>query len=115
MRQRVAAILMKGPREITFACLRGLTGRNELQAPDTVWWDCLKLLQQEDLLAPFELGATGLVLRECQADCRLQTAADWLRRLVRRTNETLVTVGFGERIRFANEMDESGRAGKGVS
>jgi len=115
MRQRVAKILLKGPREITFACMRGLTGRNELEVPDTVWWDCLKLLQQEDLLAAFELGATGLVLRECQGDCRLQTAGDWLRRMVRRTNEILVTIGIGERIRFAIEMDEPGRAEKGVS
>jgi formate dehydrogenase (NADP+) beta subunit len=113
MRRRVAEILIKGPREITFACVRGLTGRNELQVAGTVWWDCLKLLQQEDLLAAFELGATGLVLRECQEDCRLQTAGDWLRRLVDRTNEILVTIGFGERIRFAIEMDEPGGAEKG--
>ena len=81
--------------------MRGLSSREQLQAPDTVWWDCLKLLQPEDLLAPFELGATGLVLRECQEDCRLQTAASWLQRLVIRMNETLVTVGLGERVRFA--------------
>ncbi len=94
---------MNGPREITYACLRSLTSREQLQAPDTVWWDCLKLLQSEDLLAPFELGATGLILRECQEDCRLQAADAWLQRLVSRTNETLVTVGLGERVRFAPE------------
>ena len=93
--------MMKGPREITFACLRGMTSREELQAPDTVWWDCLKLIQQEDLLAPFEMRATGLVLRECREDCRLHTAGSWLHRLVHRTNEMLVTVGLGERVRFA--------------
>ncbi len=106
IRQRLAEILMPGPREITFACLRNLTNRKELQAPDTVWWDCLKLLQQEDLLAPFELGATGLVLKECQENCRLQSAGHWLQRLVRHTNETLVTVGLGPRVRFAPEMAE---------
>ena len=94
---------MQGPREITFACLRGLTSRQELQVPDTVWWDCLKLLQPEDLLAPFELGATGLILKECQTDCRLESASGWLQRLVSRTNEMLVTVGLGERVRFAPE------------
>jgi formate dehydrogenase beta subunit len=107
MRQRVAQILLNGPREITYACMRGLTSREQLQAPDTVWWDCLKLLQQEDLLAPFELGATGLNLRECQEDCRLQTAASWLQRLVSRTNEVLVTVGLGERVRFATEIADN--------
>lgn len=105
VRQRVAEILTPGPREITFACLRGIASREELQAPDTVWWDCLKLMQQEDLLAPFEMKATGLVLRECREDCRLQTAASWLQRLVSRTNEILVTVGLGERVRFAPEID----------
>jgi ferredoxin len=108
MRQRIAEILMPGPREITFACLRGITSREELRAPDTVWWDCLKLIQQEDLLAPFEMKATGLVLRECREDCRLQTAASWLQRLVSRTNEILVTVGLGERVRFAPEIDAAG-------
>jgi NADPH-dependent glutamate synthase beta subunit-like oxidoreductase/ferredoxin len=108
MRQRIAEILMPGPREITFACLRGITSREELKAPDTVWWDCLKLIQQEDLLAPFEMKATGLVLRECREDCRLQTAASWLQRLVSRTNEILVTVGLGERVRFAPEIDAAG-------
>lgn len=77
-----------------------------------MWWDCLKLIQQEDLLAPFEMKATGLVLRECGEDCRLQTAASWLQRLVRRTNEILVTVGLGERVRFAAEMAESTGAEK---
>jgi ferredoxin len=115
MRQRVAGLLMQGPREITFACMRGLTGRHELQVPDTVWWDCLKLLQQEDLLAAFELGATGLVLRECREDCRLQSAGDWLRRLVSRTNEILVTIGRGERIRFAIDRDKPGGAAQEVS
>jgi NADPH-dependent glutamate synthase beta subunit-like oxidoreductase/ferredoxin len=105
IRQQLTKILLQGPREITFACLRSLTGRQELQAPDTVWWDCLKLLQHEDLLAPFELGATGLVLKECQADCRLHSAGKWLRRLVARTNEMLVTVGLGEKVRFVPGSD----------
>jgi formate dehydrogenase (NADP+) beta subunit len=104
-RQRLAEILMSGPREITFACMRGITSREELTAPDTVWWDCLKLLRPEDLLAPFEMQATGLVLRECREDCRLEHAAAWLRRLVQRTNEILVTVGLGERIHFATEIE----------
>jgi formate dehydrogenase (NADP+) beta subunit len=101
VRQRLEAILKDGPREITFACLRGISSREDLQVPDTVWWDCLKVIQQLDLLVPFELGATGLVLRECQEDCRLHTADSWLKRLVGRTNELLVTVGLGERVRFA--------------
>ena len=101
MRSRVEAILKKGCAEITFACVCGITSREELPAPDTVWWDCLKILHQEDLLATFELGATGLILRECREDCRLETAAAWLQRLVSRTNDLLVTVGLGERIRFA--------------
>ncbi|MCX5889649.1 MAG: FAD-dependent oxidoreductase [Deltaproteobacteria bacterium] len=110
-RQRIAEILMKGPREPVFACLRGITSREELQAPDTVWWDCLKLIQQEDLLAPFEMKATGLVLRECREDCRLDTAGSWLHRLVQRTNEMLVTVGLGARVRFASGADEIGDEG----
>jgi NADPH-dependent glutamate synthase beta subunit-like oxidoreductase/ubiquinone/menaquinone biosynthesis C-methylase UbiE len=109
IRQQITEVLRKGPREITFACLRGLTNRQALQTPDTVWWDCLKLLQHEDLLAPFELGATGLVLKECQADCRLQSAGDWFRRLVHRTNEMLVTIGLGKRVRFAPEGDNCGK------
>ena len=84
--------------------MRGLTSQEELKALDTVWWDCLKILQPEDLLAPFELGATGLVLQECHEDCRLETAASWLQQLVKRTNEMLVTVGLGERVRFAPEI-----------
>jgi formate dehydrogenase beta subunit len=107
IRQQLTQVLMKGPREITFACLRSLTNRQELQAPDTVWWDCLKLLQHEDLLAPFELGATGLVLKVCQADCRLQSAGDWLQRLVKRTNEMLVTIGMGERVQFVPSIASS--------
>ncbi|MHB8067034.1 MAG: FAD-dependent oxidoreductase [Desulfobaccales bacterium] len=107
-RSRLAEILMAGPREVVFACLRGVSSREELQAPDTVWWDCLKLLQQEDLLAPFEMRATGLVLKECGEDCRLQAASSWLRRLVSRTNEILVTVGLGERVRFASEEMKTG-------
>jgi NADPH-dependent glutamate synthase beta subunit-like oxidoreductase/Fe-S-cluster-containing hydrogenase component 2 len=110
-RQRIAEIMKKGPREITFACLRGITGREELQAPDTVWWDCLKLMQQEDLLAPFEMKATGLILKECREDCRLDTAGSWLHRLVQRTNEMLVTVGLGARVRFAPGPDEIGGGG----
>ena len=102
MRSRVEAILKKGHTEITFACVRGITCREELKAPDTVWWDCLKILQQEDLLAAFEMGATGLTLNECREDCRLEAAASWLQRLVSRTNDLLVTVGLGERIRFAS-------------
>ncbi len=101
LRRRLAEILMPGPREVVFACLRGMNGRDELQAKDTVWWDCLKLLQQEDLLTPFEMRATGLVLKECHQDCRLESAAAWLERLVRRTNEILVTVGLGNRVRYA--------------
>ncbi len=100
MPRRVEAILKRGHSEITFACVRGITSREELKAPDTVWWDCLKILQQEDLLVTFELGAVSLILKECQEDCRLQTAASWLQRLVTRTNDLLVTVGLGERIRF---------------
>jgi formate dehydrogenase (NADP+) beta subunit len=101
MRRKVTEILRKGHQEIIFACLRRIASREELKAPDTVRWDCLKTLQSEDLLAPFELGATSLVLLECQEDCRLQTASPWLHRLVDRTNATLVTIGLGERIRFA--------------
>lgn len=112
MRRRVAEVLLKGPREIVFACMHCLTSREELKAEDTVWWDCLKLLQQEDLLAPFEMKATGLVLRECREECRLENASSWLRRLVQRTNEILVTVGLGERVRFATEMDEPNDASK---
>jgi len=101
MRRQVEAILKKGrPREITFACLRGISSREELEAPDTVWWDCLKILQQEDLLLAFELGATGLIIRECLEECRLESAAAWLERLVSRTNELLATVGIGEKIRL---------------
>jgi NADPH-dependent glutamate synthase beta subunit-like oxidoreductase len=107
IRQQHAEALMKGPRETTFACLRSLTNRQELKAPDTIWWDCLKLLQQEDLLAPFELGATGLVLKQCQGDCRLESSGNWLRRLVDRTNELLVIVGWEGRVRFAPEIDAS--------
>jgi formate dehydrogenase beta subunit len=101
MRRRVEAIIKRGHPEIIFACVRGISSREELKAPDTVWWDCLKILQQEDLLAAFELGAVSLTLKECQEDCRLQTAASWLQRLVSRTNDLLVTVGLGERIRCA--------------
>jgi formate dehydrogenase beta subunit len=101
MRLRVEAIIKRGHSEIIFACVRGISSREELKAPNTVWWDCLKILQQEDLLATFELGATALILQECQEDCRLQTATSWLQRLVSRTNELLVTVRLGERIRFA--------------
>jgi len=111
MRRQVTEILRKGPREITFACLRRMASREELKALDTVWWDCLKILQPEDLLAPFELGATGLVLQECHEDCRLQTAAPWLHRLVGRTNEILVTVGLGNRVRIAPRINEFGGAG----
>ena len=102
MRRQVEAIIKRGHAEITFACVRGITSRDELKAPDTVWWDCLKILQQEDLLAAFEMGATGLILKECGEDCRLETATSWLQRLVSRTNDLLVTVGLGERIRFAS-------------
>jgi len=101
MRRQLEALLSKGPRDITFACVRGIASREELKAPDTVWWDCLKILQQEDLLAAFEMGATSLTLKECQEDCRLETAAAWLQRLASRTNDLLATVGMGERIRFA--------------
>ncbi len=101
MRRQLEALLSKGQRDITFACVRGIASREEFEAADTVWWDCLKILQQEDLLAAFEMGATGLTLKECQEDCRLETAAAWLQRLASRTNDLLATVGMGERIRFA--------------
>ena len=105
LRRRLEEILLPGPRPVVFACLRGISRRTELEAPDIVWWDCLKLLQPEDLLAPFELKATALVLRECPQDCRLQAAASWLRRVVRHANEMLVTVGLGARIRFEEEPE----------
>ena len=111
MRRQVTEILRKGHQEITFACLRRMASREELKAPDMVWWDCLKILQPEDLLAPFELGATSLVLQECQEDCRLQAASAWLHRLVGRTNEILVTVGLGDRVRMAPGINASGGAG----
>lgn len=99
VRKKVAEIVLKrGPGEITYGCLRSMASREELKAGDTVWWDCLKLLQMEDLLVPFELGATGLVLRECREDCRLETAGNWLGRLVEKTNALLVTVGLGEKV-----------------
>ena len=65
-----------------------------------MWWDCLKLLQPEDLLTPFELGAAGLVLKECREDCRLEAAGSWLHRIVSHTNDMLVTIGLGEKIRI---------------
>lgn len=99
-RRRLEAILHKSPQEVTYACVRGITSREELKTPATVWLDCLKIVGQEDLLAAFELGATGLILKECQEGCRLESAGDWLKRLVNRTNEILVTVGIGEKIRF---------------
>jgi len=105
LRRHLGEILLQGPRPVVFACLRGISRRAELEAPDIVWWDCLKLLQPEDLLAPFELKATALVLRECPQDCRLQAAASWLRRVVRHANEMLVTVGLGARIRFEEEPE----------
>ena len=99
VRQKVAEILLKrGPGEIIYDCLRGIAGREELKAPDTVWWDCLKLLQMEDLLTPFEYGATGLILRECREDCRLEAASSWLQRLVEKANTLLATVGVGEKV-----------------
>jgi formate dehydrogenase (NADP+) beta subunit len=100
MRHRLEAVLKPGPLEITFACVRGITSRQELKTSATVWWDCLKILQLEDLLLAFELGATGLALKDCREDCRLESAAAWLKGLVRRANEVLVTVGIGEKIRF---------------
>jgi formate dehydrogenase beta subunit len=103
-RRQVAEILRNGHTEVIFACLRGMNSREELQAPDTVWWDCLKILQPEDLLAPFELGATALLLKECREDCRLDAAGAWFHRLVSRTNEILVTVGLGARVRFAPDI-----------
>ena len=103
MRRRVEAVVKKGHLEITFACFRSITSREDLSTPATVWWDCLKILHQEDLLFPFELGATGLILKGCRENCRLETAASWLERLVSRTNEILVTVGIGEKISFVPE------------
>jgi formate dehydrogenase beta subunit len=113
MRRRAAEILDQGHREIIYACRRGISSREELKAPDTVWWDCLKILQPEDLLTPFELGAAALVLKECREDCRLETAATWLHRLVSRTNAMLVTVGLGERVRFGPEMEAPPEPGAG--
>ncbi len=98
--RRLVSVLQKGPREVTFACLRGLRSREELAGEDTVWWDCLKLLTQEDLLAPFQLGATALTLKECRQDCRLEAAGAWLHRLVEQANAVLATVGLGARINF---------------
>jgi hypothetical protein len=42
----------------------------------------------------------------------LQTASAWLHRLVDRTNGTLVTVGLGERIRFAETTQNQSEEGK---
>jgi len=53
-RQRIAEIMKQGPREITFACLRGIASREELQAPDTVWWDCLKLINRKTCWRPLK-------------------------------------------------------------
>ena len=100
MRRRVTEILRKDHQEIIFRLLAPNCQPGGTRSPDTVRWDCLKTLQSEDLLA-FQIGATSLVLFECQEDCRLQTVSPWLHRLVDRANATLVTVGLGERIRFA--------------
>jgi len=70
VRDRLKEVLKAGPREVTYACLRQMSGRDQLQEPASVWWDCLKILTPEDLLAPFDLGATGLILKECREDCR---------------------------------------------
>ena len=99
VRKKVAEIMLKrGPGPVTYGCLRRISSREELKTADTVWWDCLKLLQMEDLLSPLELGATSLVLRQCREDCRLETAASWLQRLVQKTNDLLVSIGMGERV-----------------
>ena len=108
VRRQLAQALQGGPREITFACLRGIASREELEAPDTVWWDCLKILTREELQAPFELGATGLILKECREDCRLQAAEPWLRQLVRQTNEALMAGGVEAKVRWADEGSEPG-------
>jgi NADPH-dependent glutamate synthase beta subunit-like oxidoreductase len=102
VRKKAAEILLKrGPGPVTYGCLRGISSREELKTEGTVWWDCLKLLQMEDLLAPLELGATSLALRPCREDCRLETASSWLQRLVQKTNDLLVTIGMGERVSLA--------------
>ncbi len=106
--RRLAEVLQSGPREVTYSCLRQMSGRGQLQEPATVWWDCLKILRPEDLLAPFELGATGLILQECRQDCRLESASSWLHKLVRRSNDFLVTAGLGEKVHLAPGAEEPG-------
>ena len=60
MQRRIEAVLKQGHLEVTFACVRSITSRQDLTAPNTVWWDCLKILRQGDLLTTFDPGAAGL-------------------------------------------------------
>jgi ferredoxin len=98
VRRQLAKAVQKGHREIVYACLRSLKSRKERNIPGTVWWDCLKILTKEDLLAPFELGAAALQLRECREDCRLEAARGWLDKLVKQVEEVLTTAGLEGRI-----------------
>jgi hypothetical protein len=54
---------------------------------------------QDELLSP----CTWLT----RADFRLQSAGDWLKRLVVRSKEMPATVGLGKRLRFGAELDAS--------
>jgi NADPH-dependent glutamate synthase beta subunit-like oxidoreductase len=112
VRRSLADALQDGPREITYACLRDLRSREELKNPDTVWWDCLKILTKEDLLAPFEMGAVSLKLKECQEGCRLEAARGWLDKLVWQANECLEVAGWQGRVTFCNRRHDQQSVGQ---
>ena len=94
------------PVIVSYCCLFEMTGRQFVREAEADWPQrgvlpvlipCVARLSAADLLAPFEVGADGLVIIACGEDsCLYPTAQDRLLRRVRQAKGILREIGLEE-------------------
>jgi len=94
------------PILVSYCCLFEMTGRRFVREAEAAWPErgvlpilipCVARLSAADLLAPFEVGADGLVVIACEEDsCLYPTAEGRLLQRVRRAKGILAEIGLEE-------------------
>ncbi len=84
---------------VRFACLQTVLSREALAAHGAVYLDCLGTLSHQDLLKPFELGASRVVIELIKEhECRNGPAVERLLKRIKVVNEQLADMGFEDAI-----------------
>lgn len=86
-------------RVVRFTCRQTAMSRQALETGDALFLDCLGTLSHQDLLRPFELGASRVVIESVKEhECKNGSSVERLLNRIKVVNEQLAGMGFEDAI-----------------